>query len=79
MQTAKDNLIAKNYYEPERKLTQGVLESATEGGITGGVLGGAGSVVSSKASVKAVDSELNFSKLLTEEKRRFRNRMFEAS
>ena len=78
LQTAKDNLIAKNYYEPERKLTQGVLESAAVGGIMGGVLGGAGSVVSSKASVKAVDSGLDFSKL-TEEKEDFKAMFEEAA
>ena len=44
LQTAKDNLIARNYYEPERPLLKDVPESVALGGIMGVGLGGAGSV-----------------------------------
>ena len=44
LQTTKDNLIAGNYYEPERPLLKDVPESVALGGIMGVGLGGAGSV-----------------------------------
>ncbi len=45
LQTVKDNLIAKKYYEPEREILTGVPEAATVGGILGVGLGAGGKVI----------------------------------
>ena len=61
LQTTKDNLIARGYYDSERAILQDVPESMVVGAIMGGVLGGSGGSVNlarRAAQLKAIKAQV---------------------
>ena len=61
-QTAKDNLIARGFYDSERAIFEGVPESMTVGGIMGLGLGGAGGTIKAAKQadiLRQIENEIN--------------------